>query len=368
MKHIKTYEALMGDIARLNPKRNENDDKALILFDEIFEDYARYGNNLKKVSILDDNDRKVSFSKIEIGKYYRLTYVFGKFHPVDNNTNRGNDRSGNRKIIITDIPFSLTIKKDSLERAFNTSRIKLRQTTIKDISISNNLRYNPNSDSNDPEIRRRFNTKEDEYKISYDVSEQVFKFFIEEFKHQYPDLSKSRYKNSDSISEIERGISPIIKYITVKNKYGKDLPSYRIRKGDDEKELRKKLYNMTEDEFIIFRGERNKEIYKKDDEMGKKIKDEWEIKMDSYFKKHGIDLSGYVTEWAKYGFRLMILDHEINVDFRTVDKDISNKIQEVFKEDFGKFNIKSDDVREGYSYDKDGLIFVRLSFKNEIYS
>lgn len=48
MEYLKTFESFMGDIARLNPNRNNNDNKALELFDEIFTDFHKFNNDLKK--------------------------------------------------------------------------------------------------------------------------------------------------------------------------------------------------------------------------------------------------------------------------------------------------------------------------------
>tara|TARA_R110000772_G_scaffold55_6_gene322 strand:+ start:1217 stop:2140 length:924 start_codon:yes stop_codon:yes gene_type:complete len=305
MEYVKTYETFMGSLARLNPNRDKNDDKALDLFKEIIEDYEKYDHDLKKVSILDDNNKKISFTEISIGKDYRLQYVFGKFHIVRNSTMSGNNQAGNRHITIMDIPFRITLKKNSLERAFNTNRVNLRRTTVKDIKTINNPNYNSRSERQGE--MHLHDKKEDRYRISYDISNQIFNYFVKEYKDQYPNLKDSNYKSSDSIRDIER----------------QSLPK----------------------------------------DHDKKVKEQWEIKIDSYLKKHDIILKSK-SKWEKFGFRLIIYPYEIRLEFATTDKDISNKIDNVLKEDWGDYKLEHKRVREGYSYDKDGMIFVGIFFEN----
>jgi hypothetical protein len=152
MKNIKTFEQhtsinenLLGELQRLNPERLKNDEKALDLIDDIKEDFLENGEDLRKVSILDDTtSNEISFSKIEIGKSYTLSYVFGKYHPVVRNIYSGNREAGDRRIKIVAIPFSFTISRNSLESLFRANRINLGTVRVTDVSTQHNYQRNPN--------------------------------------------------------------------------------------------------------------------------------------------------------------------------------------------------------------------------------
>lgn len=314
----------------------------------------------KKVSILDnDTDKTISFHEIKLGKYYKLNYIFGRYHPTNNNIYSGNTQVGNRKITITDVPFLFTLKRDELERAFNTDRLKLRQTTITDKKTLHNYQYNPNSDKR--EERRKYNIEEDNYRITYDISKQVFDYFMEEYNRQYPDLKQSQYKNSMSIINIEKGALPTIKYIHIRNKFNDDI-TFGLTIEDDEKEIRKKLYDMTKEEIDIFHKKRTKLNYKKSDEDNAKYKKEWEIKINDYFKKHNIILESR-SKYEEFGFRLLVDNYDMRIEFMTTDNEIASKIDNVIKEDFGEYKLKDKVVREGYNFKKDGMIFILLYFE-----
>ena len=205
MKNIKNFnqynESIRGGIQRsIDPYRKESDDKVLSLFKDIIEDYEKY-NDLKKVKIIDDGGTSISLDKVRIGKDYTLSYVFGKYHPVLRDIHSGNREAGDRRIKIKSIPFSVTIRKNELEKMFNTNRINLGKVKVEDIKTNHNYDRNPNIGNN-----ALFKEKIDEYNISSDIANQIFNYFINEFKSKYPDLDKSKYKGSMSIRDIERSV------------------------------------------------------------------------------------------------------------------------------------------------------------------
>lgn len=64
-------------------------------------------------------------------------------------------------------------------------------------------------------------------------------FFVEEYDKQHPELKGIRNKNSDDILDIQSGISPVVKYITVKSKDGEPL-TWPLRKNENEKKNKTK--------------------------------------------------------------------------------------------------------------------------------
>lgn len=336
MKYLKQFdqynENIFGDIKRLDPNRAKSDEKAIKLFEDIIKDYYENNNDLKKVKIIDDDKSAISLDKIKIGKNYTLSYVFGKYHPVLRDIHSGNREAGDRRIQINSIPFSITLRKNSLEKIFNTKRINKGRVTVKDVKTNHNYDRNPNIGNH-----ALYKEKIDEYTISSDIANQIFNFFINEYNKKYPELGESKYKGSMSIRDIEKNINPVIKYIDVKSKDNKNV-TVAIRKGDDISEIKNMIKNMTESEYNEYHKKKNKELYKSsEDKMKIRVK-EIGKKIDKLLKDNGINLKS--TEWEEYGFTLTgNIDYDFTIQFM-YDKDISNLIKSLIKNGFDHYSIE----------------------------
>ena len=316
MKNIKNFkkynESILGDIQRLNPVRRDSDQKGRNLFNDIKKDYLENGEDLRKVNIIDGFGNKISLDSVEIGKEYSLSYVFGKYHPLLRSNHSGNKKAGDRRIKITSLPFSFTIRKNELEKAFNTSRIKLPDVKVTDIKTKHNYNRNPNIGKNALFIEDKEN-----YKVSSDVANVIFNFFINEIVVKYPQLSKSRYKGEMSIRDIQKGMNPTIKYLHIKSKDGKDI-TVDIKYGENERDIINMVSNMTEHEYNKYSKSKKEEAYKKSNEVSINNKKVIENKLDKFFKSIGVDLSSNIDEFNKYGFRMggFLDGYEFIVEFR----------------------------------------------------
>lgn len=314
MKHLKSFnelnESIFGDIARLNPDRKENDNKFLLLVNEIKEDFENHNKDLRKISIIDDGGSKININEISIGQSYRLSYVFGKFHTIHRNLRTGNVKDWDRRITINNVPFFITLRKNELEKAFNTKRFNLSKTSVKDVTKVPNYDRNPRI----PGKQHLHNNKIDEYKISYDLALDLFKYFIEEYNSQFPELKSTKYKNPDAINYFKKGVMPVERYIDIKLKDG-SRATYGLNIGENEKEIRNIISKMNREEYDNWSKERNKERYKPFDEYNKKRKDKWSVKIDKYLKKRGIILKKE-SEWEPYGFNLQLTDDTMRIQFR----------------------------------------------------
>lgn len=361
MKHLKKFnEGIFDDISRLNPKRLDSDNKFVDLTKDIIDDFEKNGKDLRKIKILDnEGNKKISLSRIEIGKYYNLSYVFGSFHSTYRNIGTANRKNWDRRIEISKIPFTLTLKKNELERAFRTDRVKFAYCRVKEINTTPNYDRNPNIGN-----YRVHNEKEDEYRVSSDVANNLFKYFIDEFNIQYPDLKDGKYKGINQISDIEKGISPVLNYITVYSKYGDEL-IYNIRKGDNEDEIRKKLYNMTKAEYDAYCKEQNNKLY-----TPSRIKSEENINLKkSQFIKDIIEplnLNYYRADYDTKDYELRIYNESIKWEFKTVDTNIETKLKNLPNKykDF-KLEIKniSKPFESKFSESVENLKFVTIIYE-----
>jgi hypothetical protein len=362
MKNLKTYESLYGEISRLNPKRYKNDKKAYNLFSEIVEDFKKYDNDLKKI-VIRSNGKKLKFGEsIDIGDSGELIYLFGKFDYITNNPHTGNKEDGYHSIEISYVPFSLILKKNSLEKAFNVKRINPLKITLTETKYIKNPEYNPNISRNlgfhqeptnsDRKKMIRLIEKENKFKISPDIAGKLLKYFLKEYNIQYSILKTSKYKGVNSISDIEKGVNPIIKYISVRNKDNDEL-TLGIRYGEDESKFRKLLYNMSKEEYDLFYKKRNKEIYSNYYKEVEKKKIYYTDKIKNLFKNinaYSYNVYGDFTHYINISFTIGILCDKIKLE--EIIKDIinSNNI-------FEPFNKKSIHVSE---YNENCYADIRL--------
>ena len=366
---------LFRSISRLNPKRYDDDSKFTNLANEMVEDFEKNGKDLRKVKITSDNKKITISSSINIGESGSLIYIFGRYHPVKNNIHSGNTEAGNRRIETHFTPFSIVLKKNSIEKAFNTSRLNSLKIRVKDIKVKNNIDYNPNisigidntPSEGDRKRMVRFHKDVEEYKVSPDIAGKVLKYFIDQYNEQYPDLKDSKYKGPFNISDIDKGVSPIIKYISVFNKNGDSL-LLGLRKGESEKEMKSMLKKMTKEEYDIFCKKRDEDIYKSSIEKSnletKIAEEKWIDKMTILGEKYGIvinTLYGQSYDIRVYG------DYEVVISFSTKqdEKKVNEILKKMVNENFNEYKKKSYDVRRSFSYDKDNLLFTRIILEND---
>lgn len=318
MKHLQKFETF-----KINEEffKDSFTNQEIKFFNDILKDFKDNNEDLKKVHIIDDGGSKISFSEIVIGNYYTISYVFGKWHPVKRDIHSGNKEAGDRRIKITSIPTSLTLRKNELEKAFNTDRFQLGKVTVKEELTTNNYERNPATGNH-----RLYNTETKEYKISSKLGLKLLNYFKELWEEKYPGVN-SRYKGPMIIREIEKGISPTLRYGYTKSKDGVEV-TYAIRKGDNEKDIIKKINNMTREEYDLYYKQENEKLYKKSDDLTKKEKNTISEEIDKLFKANNIILEP--TEWEPLGFRLssFIKDFEFRVEFKS-EKDIKDKVKEI---------------------------------------
>lgn len=337
MKHINNFEQfnenILGDITRLNPNRKKNDDNFSKLIDDVIEDFNKNGKDLRKVHIIDDSkDNQISFSKIEVGKSYTFGYVFGKYHPVKRNLFSGNKENWDRRIKVVKIPFSLTLRKDPLEKYFRTNRLNLGLCRVEDEVAVPNYERNPNIGNHAIHKPRK-----DEYKVSADKANQLINFFVEEYDKQYPELKGVRNRNSMEISDIQKGVSPGIKFIKVKSKDGKNI-TYQLRKNEDEKEVIKKLSNMTEAEYEKYWKQRREEIYADSNKKAKEQEEQIKSKFDKLVDNLNIEIENK---------RILVMgDYEVRIELATKQKVDLNKIS--VPKDFDGYKLKYKDIKDSY--------------------
>lgn len=337
--YIKTYESFVQDVIRShNKKRLNNDNNFIELFNEIVEDFEKYDKDLRKVSIIDSKEKTIGLDKIRVGNDYTLTYNFGKFHTINNNPTTGNKQHGAKSVKINSVPFIFTLNKNELERTFNVPRIRLRNA---DVTIETIDR-----------LDGRVNSNYDNYKISYDVADNVFEYFIDEYKEQYPQAVKSRYKKAEIINNIERGDSFIVKYINVNNKDGDKL-RWGLHSNENEKEMRKKLYNMTEEEVTKMYKERQSIMRGKHEKRHNKKKEKYTKIFSELLEKYGIEYDD---------MRITFFGEDIRLELKTSDKKIEEKTKELFDQSIDGFIIT--DTRIQNSHDNQYMFVTIIYEKN----
>tara|TARA_R110000772_G_scaffold2410_1_gene8284 strand:- start:11856 stop:12953 length:1098 start_codon:yes stop_codon:yes gene_type:complete len=356
MKHIKTYESLHGEILRLNPNRRFDDNKAKNIIKEIKIDFEKFDKNLLKVKIVNDNgDNIFSNNKLEIGNKGNITYIFGKHHSTNNDIHTANNQEGNRKIEIHYFPFSI-------DKSFDVSKMQIR---VKETIVIDNPNYDSNSRKQGE--MHHYDYIENKFKISPDIANKILKYFIEEYKEQYPELKKSRYLGPMQINNIKRGIKPTIKYLEILTKDGKRIMT-SLRSGDNEEEFSKMVSNMTEEEYGLYNKGRDAKANNIDDKKKAKKKHFLERQINKLIQKSNIKLPETdMTKYRKYGFYLKRYGPDLVIEFRISTEDYRYDLEteeEEFKKEFEFF-----DNINGYYLAKDNPIRLSKSYNNgpEIY-
>lgn len=376
MKHLQNYqkynESLFGEISRLNPKRYKNDVKMNKLFDEIYDDFVLYGKNLKKVKIIKD-DNEISFSRVELGMSGKLIYNFGKYHPINNDVNTGNQRAGNRRIEISYLPLSFVFKKNSLEKSFGTSRFSNIEIRVKDKKIIDNPIYNPNIQRNlgfreqptdrDREMMVMYKEIKDEYTVSGDIAVKIIKYFIDEYNRQYPEIT-GKYRNSMEISDVEKGVNPTIKYIEVKSK-DDEWVTAAIRKGDNEKEITRMIKSMTKDEFKKYDKEQDEKMYEPYYTKKKKEEEILRGQCENIIKPL---LDKYNFEYKRLEFRIYPHQIQMNMTIEKPENEIDARIKKMCIEiqpiPINKYEYVYDSYRISSGYNNDNISYVTIILEN----
>jgi hypothetical protein len=360
MKNIKRFnnfkldEGIFDDISRLNPERKANDIKFSELTQDIIEDFEANNKDLRKVKILDDGGTDISLDKIKIGKSYSFVYVFGKYHPVLRDIHTGNVENGDRRIKLSKVPFSFTIRKNELEKMFNTGRVNTGVCRVSDVKTTPNYDRNPNIGN-----YRLHNTKKDEYKISSDMANYIFTYFMEQYDTQYPELKGIKSKSSWDIRDIKKGVPVPTKFITVKGKDGDDL-TLQLRKGDNEKEIRQKLSNMTKAEYEIYCKQKRDEIYADSNKKSKAEKEAMSEKISTVIKSLGINLKSE-SKWEPNGFSLQYYSYAMSIDFKTNDMDVVEKIKGIKDKGIDGFKFKNIRVSDGLG--NSDMKFIHIEYE-----
>jgi len=127
----------------------------------------------------------------------------------------------------------------------NTDRIKSQKIELTDVRWKDNLHYNPNISANfdrksgptdeERDMMRQLDEDKKTIRISSDISTEILEYFLNEFNLKYPTLKKGRYKGSMSIDDIEKGVEPVMKYISVRGTDGEEI-THGLRADEDEGE------------------------------------------------------------------------------------------------------------------------------------
>lgn len=133
-----------------------------------------------------------------------------------------------------------------------------------------------------------------------------------------------------------------------------------LRKGDDEKEIRSKLYNMNDKEYEKFWKQRRTDIYSASSEKEEK---ETNIKKEKIYndliKPFNFDF--FKSEWDREDYEIRAYKESIQINFKTKDLDINNKLNKLPKEYDGmKLVLKR--ANESSLKGSDGLIFVTIIY------
>ncbi len=233
MRKIKSYkdynslnESLWGIFRRLiDPKRKNDDQKALDIFEMMKEDFLKSNKNLYKVRMsLDDS-------------YTNLFYRFNEYDANRDVTTDSMNNPGDMKISITHIPTELLLKRSDLEQAFNVKRgLKIAHGTLKFEGLEENSNF------------RKISKIDESINITCDIAKQIITYFKTEYEKQYPQIKSSRYYNGSQISDIEKGNPILLKYVEEKNKNGKWV-TRSVKVGDDIEKIKKEIRESDKEKY-----------------------------------------------------------------------------------------------------------------------
>lgn len=254
-------ESVFGDVARLRPGSRSDtknklagrltDDKyAVSLFNEMIEDFEKYDRDLRKVKVMGNDS---------------ILYLMGKYDIIKNSPNSGNydNINGNTRIKIMYFGAELKLKQNELEKMFGVRKgFEGAKAAIEIEKTVKNPMYNPNFKPDyksimgglsptESEMYRPMITTDERFKITYDVARKMIDYFLKEYDVQYPQLKKAKYKNADSIREIEKGNKPGLGFVGVFDKNHNDI-TYSYYEVDDEKKIENYIKN-----HIVIKGRNN---------------------------------------------------------------------------------------------------------------
>ena len=259
-------ESLFGNISRLQPGsrpetknkllgRMDDDNYASEIFEEMKSDFIKYDKDLHKVKIMGDS---------------KMIYVFGQYHIIKNSTQTGNFNEEpifgnvlNKRITVTYVKPELLLKPNELETMFGVSRgLKYAKGRMEIETTTKNPNYRPGFrpkydevlSPSEKEMVRVIDREKEDFKITYDLSKEIFNYFNKEYVKQYPQLKNAQYKNEWSINEIESGKKPSLGYLHATDIKGKNI-TYDYSDLKDKKKIEDYIKNNE-----IIEG-RNKERY-----------------------------------------------------------------------------------------------------------
>lgn len=216
------------------------------LYQEIIEDFNRYNHDLRKVKIVNSKGATININRLEMGDFYTLSYVFGEYHPILRDLHSGNRDTNDKRVKISTIPFTFIFRKDSLEKAFNISRVQLPSISC----------YTETNGEN------KYRETRTEVHMTLEEARHLYNYFLKRFNEIYPELRESKTKSSMDIRDIEQGIPPILEFLSIKNHQGK-FHTVPIRYGENKKSIIAEVINLTEDEYSEYSKRKRETLYKK---------------------------------------------------------------------------------------------------------
>jgi hypothetical protein len=266
------------------------------------------------------------------------------------------------------------LKKNELERAFNTSRFRNANIEVEEVRVIDNPIYNPNISRNldlherptdrEREMMVRYKEIEDRYTISGDVAVKILNYFIKEYDKQFPQLT-GVYRGPMQIDQIERGVSPTLDFIHGYGIDGKEITT-ALHKGESKKDLLKLMKTMTAKEFEKMRREKEDKEYEpyyaKEKIKKETIRESCKNVITSLLKKYNLIIED-ALEFRIYDDRIQI-NFRINKPKSAIDskiKDLCAEIQPITNEKY-EYVYKNFYTSSGWK--DDNLTFATIELEN----
>jgi len=197
--------------------------KADEIFKEMIKDFEDNGKDLRKVMVIGD---------------YKVHYVCGKYHQINNSPMTGNKQVGSR-----DISVMMFAPEHLLDAG--KGRIEIEEKAINpkhDPSYGHLDKDDELSDDDKRDKWRIYNPTEERFDIPYKKAKKIFDYFNNEWDKQYPQLKGAKYKNLMNIQEIESGDKPRLGSVDVRDKNNQEI-IYSYHDFEDEEKLKKYIKN-----------------------------------------------------------------------------------------------------------------------------